>query len=95
MSDPAYALQEAMRAQLLAHAPLTALLGGAHVFDEVPRGEKSPHVVFAAIETRDWSVSGQKAHEHFVTLEVKSKPAAAERRRPSSPRSTRLSTMRR
>ncbi len=72
MSDPAYALQEAMRAQLLAHAPLTALLGGAHVFDEAPRGEKSPHVAFAAIETRDWSVNDQKAHEHFVTLEVKS-----------------------
>ena len=34
---------------------------------------QEPYVAFAAIETRDWSVQGQKAHEHFVTLEVKTK----------------------
>lgn len=72
MSDPAFALQDAMKARLTAHAPLTALLGGAHIFDEVPRGEQLPHVVFAQIETRDWSVADQKAHEHFVSIEVKS-----------------------
>jgi hypothetical protein len=72
MSDPAFALQDAMRTRLLMHAPLTALLGGAHVFDELPRGERAPHVAFAQIETRDWSVKDQKAHEHFVTIEVKS-----------------------
>ena len=73
MSSAALALQIAMREALLAHAPLLALLGGGHVFDEVPRGEKEPYVAFAAIETRDWSVQGQKAHEHFVTLDVKTK----------------------
>ena len=62
-----------MRDRLLAHAPLLALLGGGHVFDEVPRGEQEPYVAFAAIETRDWSVQDQKAHEHFLTLEVKTK----------------------
>lgn len=72
MSDPAFALEEAMRARLIATPALTALLGGAHVFDEAPRGEKAPHVIFAAIETRDWSVKDQKAHEHFVSLDVKS-----------------------
>lgn len=72
MSDPAFALQDAMRARLITHAPLTILLGGAHVYDEVPRGEQTPHVVFAAIETRDWSVADQKAHEHFISIEVKS-----------------------
>jgi hypothetical protein len=63
-------LQQAMRAALLAHAPLTALIGGARIYDEVPRGEHAPFVAFAEIETRDWSVTGQKAHEHFVTLIV-------------------------
>lgn len=71
MSDPARALIEAMRLRLIGHAPLTALLGGAHVFDELPRGEPLPHIVFSACETRDWSVKDQKAHEHFVTLEAK------------------------
>ncbi len=73
MSGSALALQSAMREALLAHAPLLAILGGGHVFDEVPRGSQEPYVVFAAIETRDWSVQGQKAHEHFVTLEVKTR----------------------
>jgi hypothetical protein len=68
--NAALALQQAMRAALLADTALMALLGGAHVFDEVPRGEQALHVVFANIETRDWSVMDQKAHEHFVTIEV-------------------------
>lgn len=69
----ALALQIAMREALLAHAPLLALLGGGHVFDELPRGVQEPYVAFAGIETRDWSVQGQKAHEHFISLEVKTK----------------------
>jgi hypothetical protein len=69
----ALALQVAMRDALLAHAPLLELLGGGHVFDELPRGAQEPYVAFAGIETRDWSVQGQKAHEHFVSLEVKTK----------------------
>ena len=48
MSGSALALQSAMREALLAHAPLLALLGGGHVFDEVPRGEQEPYVAFAA-----------------------------------------------
>jgi hypothetical protein len=60
-----------MRAALLAHAPLRLLLGGAHVHEELPRGARPPFVLFEAIETRDWSVADQKAHEHFVALSVK------------------------
>jgi Protein of unknown function (DUF3168) len=70
--NAALALQQAMRAALLADTSLLALLGGAHVFDEMPRGERAPYVAFAAIETRDWSVMDQKAHEHFITLDVAS-----------------------
>lgn len=71
MSSPSLALQEAMRAALLAHAPLRLLLGGAHVHEELPRGARTPFVLFETIETRDWSVADQKAHEHFVALSVK------------------------
>ncbi len=70
--NAALALQQAMRAALLADTALIALLGGGHVFDELPRGEPQLFVNFATIETRDWSVMDQKAHEHFVTLEVMS-----------------------
>jgi phenylpyruvate tautomerase PptA (4-oxalocrotonate tautomerase family) len=68
--NAALSLQQAMRSTLLAHVPLVTLLGGAHIFDELPRGEHPPLVAFTDIETRDWSVSGQKAHEHFITIEV-------------------------
>ncbi len=70
--NPGQALTEAMRAALIAHAPLRLLLGGAHVHEELPRGAKEPLVSFDAIETRDWSTAEQKAHEHFVTLAVRS-----------------------
>jgi hypothetical protein len=71
VSNPAQALTEAMRAALLAHAPLGALLGGQHVHEERPRGGREPMVLFEAIETRDWSTADQKAHEHFVGLAVR------------------------
>ena len=70
MSNSGFALQTAMRATLLAHPALTALLQGQHVYEEKPRGAERTFVVIAAIETRDWSVKDQKAHEHFVTLSV-------------------------
>ncbi len=70
--NPAQSLQQAMRAALIARAPLTTILGGAHIFDEMPRGANAPYVQFTGIETRDWSVADQKAHEHFVSLEVAS-----------------------
>ncbi len=68
--SPALALVQAMRTALLAHAPLTQLLGGAHVHDETPRGVHAPYVAFTNLETRDWSTNETSAHEHFVTLEV-------------------------
>ena len=70
MSNPAFALQIAMRDALLTHAPLVLLLGGAHVHEETPRGASSTYISFAAIETRDWSTADAKAHEHFVNLAV-------------------------
>lgn len=70
MTSPGLALQHAMRSALLARSELTTLLGGAHIYDELPRGAKAPFVAFTALETRDWSTADQKAHEHFATLEV-------------------------
>ena len=68
--SPALSLQQAARSALLARSSLTSLLGGGHIFDEAPRGTNPPYLVFSAIETRDWSVVDQKAHEHFITIEV-------------------------
>lgn len=70
MSNPATALTTAMRATLLARSTLTNLLQGQHVYEEKPRGAVPISVGFDTIETRDWSVKDQKAHEHFVTLAI-------------------------
>ena len=73
MMQPGLAVQQAMLASLQARPALVNLLGGAHVYDELPRGANAPYVAFTALETRDWSVADQKAHESFITLDVASK----------------------
>jgi hypothetical protein len=64
------ALQKAMRARLAGHEPLTALLGGAAIFDDVPQGTREPYVTFGEIATRDWSTKDGRGEEHFATLHV-------------------------
>ena len=73
MSQPGLAVQQAMLAVLAARSTLISLLGGAHIYDELPRGATVPNVAFTTIETRDWSVADQKAHETFVGVDVNSK----------------------
>ena len=60
-----------MRNRLLEHAPLILLLGGQHIYEELPRGAVTSFVSFGDIETRDWSVADAKAHEHFVMLSIR------------------------
>jgi hypothetical protein len=64
------ALQKAMRAKLAAHAPLTALLGGPAIYDDVAQGTREPYVTFGDIATSDWSTKEIRGEEHFVTLNV-------------------------
>ena len=73
MMQPGLDVQQAMKSALASRPALITLLGGAHVYDELPRGATAPYVMFTTIETRDWSVADQKAHENLVTLEVSSK----------------------
>jgi hypothetical protein len=64
------ALQTALRARLLASPAVTALLGPAAVFDDVPQGTSCPYVHLGDIETRDWSTQTRRGHEHIVSLHV-------------------------
>ncbi len=68
--NPGLAVQQAMQQALAANTTLMGLLGGQRIYDELPRGEPAPYVAFEDIETRDWSVKDQKAHEHFITIFV-------------------------
>jgi hypothetical protein len=64
------ALQTALRTKLLAAPQVTALLGPAAVFDDVPQGTRCPYLQLGDIETRDWSTQTRQGHEHSVTLHV-------------------------
>lgn len=69
-ASPAWALQTALFQHLAAQSELTALLGGARLYDDVPPGAAFPYVTLGDIETRDWSTQTRAGHEHRVTLNV-------------------------
>jgi hypothetical protein len=64
------ALQTALRGKLLASSTVTAFIGPAAVFDDVPQGTKCPYLHLGDIETRDWSTQTRRGHEHIVSLHV-------------------------
>lgn len=73
MTSPAWELQKAVYGALAEDADLLALLGGARVYDEVPRGAAFPYVTFGPSAVRDWSTGTETASEHALTLRVWSK----------------------
>ena len=64
------ALRKAVRAILVGDATLTALLGGARIHDEAPRGVEPPYVTFADAHARDWSTTTDRGAEHFLAIDV-------------------------
>jgi hypothetical protein len=75
MASASWALQQAIHQVLTASTAVTSLLGGAHVYDHVPRGQAYPYVTFGATSERDWSTGTEDGGEHIVTLHVWSKAA--------------------
>ena len=70
MASAAWALQQAIFAALSADAELVSLLGGAHIYDDVPTRAKFPYVTFAQAQERDWSSGSEAGGEHILTLNV-------------------------
>jgi len=70
MSSAAWALQKSVHAALTADVPLTALLGGPRIYDDVPRGASFPYLTFGLSTERDWSTGGEAGAEHVLTLHV-------------------------
>lgn len=87
MTSPVLALRAAIGARCAADSGLAELLGGAgRIFDEPPRGAAPPYAAFGEAETRDWSTSSDRGHEHDLRIVVWAAPgstagavAAAER----------------
>jgi hypothetical protein len=70
MTDPGWALQKAVYARLTSDAAVMAALGGAKVYDHVPRRTPKPYVTFGRNVVRDFSTSDAEAHEHDLALHV-------------------------
>jgi len=70
MASASFELQKSLYAALSAYAPLGTLLGGPHIFDEVPRGAQHPYVAFGQLTVRDWSTGSEQGDEHNITLHV-------------------------
>ena len=70
MSSPVLALRRAILARLSADAPLTAMLGGARVYDEAPPGAPAPRIAFSDAQSRDWSAQSSHGAEQFLVLSV-------------------------
>jgi len=70
MIHPGTAVQEAVYLALKSSGPLVSMLGGEHVFDDVPPKQKPPYVVIGASVHRDWSTGTEDGMEHEIKLHV-------------------------
>jgi hypothetical protein len=75
MAGAAWELQKSIHGVLNSDAALIALLGGARVYDDVPRGAEFPYITFGQSTARDWSTDTEAGSEHIVTLNVWSRHA--------------------
>jgi uncharacterized protein DUF3168 len=70
MASASWELQKAVHGALTGDTALVALLGGARIYDDVPRGAEFPYVTFGPATVRDWSTGTETAAEHLFSLNV-------------------------
>jgi len=68
MPTAAVALRAAIHDALVAAAPLTALLGGAKVYDEPPKDAAFPYVTLGEARVENFSTGTETSEEHRLTL---------------------------
>lgn len=64
------ALQRAVFELLTVDTQLIGRLGGAHVYDAVPRRQARPYVSFGRSRVTDWSTGDDVGGQHTLTLHV-------------------------
>src|SRR3990172_9021477 len=65
-----WALQRSIYQALANSSDLTALLGGARVYDDPPQAAAYPFVSLGQSMIRDWSTGTEDGFEHILTLHV-------------------------
>jgi hypothetical protein len=75
MASAHWPLQLAIHQKLNTLPAVLALLGGAHIWDHVPRGASFPYVTFGITSEQDWSTGTEDGGEHILTLHIWSRAA--------------------
>lgn len=75
MTSASRDLQRSIYSALAANPSLTGLLGGARIYDDVPRNAAFPYLTIGQSTVRDWSTGTELGHEHLLTLHVWSRAA--------------------
>lgn len=75
MTSSSLELQKSIHLALSADAGVTALLGGAKVYDDIPRAVEPPYLAIGESSVRDWSTGSEPGEEHVLTLHVWSRAA--------------------
>lgn len=70
MTSASLDLQKGIYSALSASPSVTSLLGGARIYDDVPRDAAFPYVTLGQTTVRDWSTGSEDGHEHLLTLHV-------------------------
>ncbi|MGB0087082.1 MAG: DUF3168 domain-containing protein [Rhodomicrobiaceae bacterium] len=70
MANPGWDLQKAAYAALIANAPLTSLLGGERVYDDVPQDAAFPYVAIDQMRLNEWSTGTERGSEHILMLHI-------------------------
>jgi hypothetical protein len=65
-----WALQRAVYQALSGSSDLTALLGGARIYDDAPQAAAFPFITLGQSVIRDWSTGTEDGAEHSLTLHV-------------------------
>lgn len=70
MTCASFELQKAVFSKLAGDAQVTALLGGARIYNDVPRGAALPYITIGDSTVRDWSTGSEGGHEHLLSILV-------------------------
>ncbi|MGL4494868.1 MAG: DUF3168 domain-containing protein [Beijerinckiaceae bacterium] len=68
MTHPSHALIAVLIARLRADTALLTLLGGPHIYEQVPADRKPPWVIVEEVTARDNGTSLDQGHIHRLTL---------------------------
>lgn len=75
MGSASRALQAAIQDVLSRDDGVRAALGGARIYDYVPRKADFPYVTFGEITVRNWSTGTDVGEEHSITFHIWSRAA--------------------